>query len=305
MKRGIALASLAALACATPAPPPPLPACSPETAGVPLAYELRAPDGRSAFLQGSVHFARETEAALDPRATRALSEASVLVGELDMAELSPIEMAQIMLELGRLPEGQRLRNVLSPETWTLLVEHAEKTGTPLAPFEQLEPWVLALSFIGLSLVQAGFAPEQGVELQIYAGERPQETRGLETLGDQLALFDELPLDAQEHMLLDALRPSHENAAELEALFAAWRCGDAPGLEAVLSGMVGSDPKLEPFYEATIFQRNRSMADGVEEVLAESDRAFIVVGALHLVGARGIPALLEQAGYRVEQLRSGP
>lgn len=47
-----------------------------------------------------------------------------------------------------------------------------------------------------------------------------------------------------------------------------------------------------------------MADGIEEVLAEVDRAFIVVGALHLVGARGIPALLEQAGYRVEQVEGG-
>ena len=302
MKRSIVLASLAALACATP-PRAPLPACAQGTAGVPLAYELRAPDGRSAFLQGSVHFARETEAALDPRATQALHDANVLVGELDMADLSPVEMAQTLLAVGRLPEGQTLKDVLSPETWSLLQERAKETHTPLAPFEQFKPWVVALTFIGVSLTDAGYSPEEGVELQVYGGKHPKETRGLETLPDQLSLFDSLSLEQQEAMLRDALKPTEENAVDLETMFSAWRCGDAPGLEKVLSGMIDSDPDLEPFYEATIFRRNQTMAKGVEKVLGESDRVFIVVGALHLVGARGIPALLEQAGYRVEQLRA--
>jgi uncharacterized protein YbaP (TraB family) len=303
VKRSLILATLAVLACATPAPRAPLPACAQGTAGVPLAYELRAPDGRSAFLQGSVHFAREAEAELDPRAKQALHDAKILVGELDVADLSPLQMGQMLLAMGRLPKGQRLQDVLSPETWSLLQERAKATGTPLGPFEQLEPWVVALSFLGVSLSEAGYTAEEGVELQVYGGERPHETRGLESLQDQLSLFASLSLPQQEAMLRDALRPSEENALDLEAMFSAWRCGDAAGLEKVLSGMVDADPELQPFYEATIFRRNRRMADGVEKVLAESDRAFIVVGALHLVGARGIPALLQQAGYQVDQVRA--
>jgi hypothetical protein len=306
MPRRIALAALLTLACATPAPPaPPLPACAPTTPGVPLAFQLSAPDGSTAFLQGSVHFARQAEAQIDPRANEALRAADVLVGELDLSELSPLGMAQLLVELGRLPEGQTLESVLSPDTWSLLVARAEEVGSPLEPFQPLEPWVVALHFISISLVKAGYSPQQGVEMQVFAGERPQQTRALETLQDQLALFDDLSLADQEHMLRGALKPTAQSAAELEALFADWRCGDAAGLEAQLASMIAADPTLAPFYEATIFQRNLNMADGVEEVLAEVDRAFIVVGALHLVGARGIPALLEQAGYRVEQLRSQP
>ena len=303
MPRRFAAAALLLLSCASPPPPPPLPPCAPGTAGVPLAFELRAPDGRQAFLQGSVHFAREAEAGLDPRAQRALAEADVLVGELDMAALTPVESAELLIELGRLPEGQRLQDVLAPETWTLLQERADETGVVLQPLELLEPWVAAIVFLGFSLQQAGYTPEQGVELQVYASELPQQTRGLETIQEQFALFDDLPLDAQEHMLLDALRPSDESAIELESMFAAWRCGDAATLEGVLSEMMASDPKLSGFYEATIFTRNETMAKGVEKVVSESGRAFIVVGALHLVGARGIPALLEQAGFQVEQLRA--
>jgi len=300
MKRTPALALLATLACAS---PPPLPPCETDTPGVPLAYELHAPDGRTAFLQGSVHFARESEAAIDPRAKQALAKADVLVGELDMENLSPMQVAKQLYAMGRLPEGKQLSDVLSPETFALLKQRSEETGTPIEPFMQMKPWVLAMSFLAVSLVQSGFTPEEGVELQVYSSERPKATKGLETIGDQLALFDNMSFEAQDHMLRDALKPTDENAIQLDSMFSAWRCGDAPALEGVLTGMQAADPELAPFYEATIFQRNQRMAKGMQAVIAESQHAFIVVGALHLVGARGIPALLEQAGYRVEQLQA--
>jgi uncharacterized protein YbaP (TraB family) len=189
---------------------------------VPLAYELRAPNGAHAFLQGSVHFARGAEATLDPRAMRALREADVLVGELDMGELSQAEIAELTLEMGRLGPGERLQDRISPETWALLVERSKEEAIPVARFEQLEPWVVALSFIGLSLTRAGFAPEQGVELQVFGGERPDETRGLETITDQLSLFADLTPAAQEGMLRDALQSSPEATTQLETVFAAWR-----------------------------------------------------------------------------------
>lgn len=156
-RRGAAGLLALALGCAAQAPRASLPACAPGTAGVPLAYELRAPNGARAFLQGSVHFARETEAQLDPRALRALREGDVLAGELDLGELSQTEIAEITVEMGQLPRGQRLQDVVSPDTWALLTRRSEEAGIPLARFEPLEPWVVALSFIGLSLAQAGFA----------------------------------------------------------------------------------------------------------------------------------------------------
>jgi uncharacterized protein len=300
MKRTPALALLATLACAS---PPPLPPCEADTPGVPLAYQLHAPDGRTAFLQGSVHFARESEAAIDPRAKQALAQADVLVGELDMENLSPMQVAKQLYEMGKLPEGQQLPDVLSPETFALLQQRSKETGTPIEPLMGMKPWVLAMSFLAVSLVQSGFTPEEGVELQVYSSKRPKATKGLETIGDQLALFDNMSFEAQDHMLRDALKPTDENAIQLDSMFSAWRCGDAPALEAVLTGMQAADPDLAPLYEATIFQRNQRMAKGMQAVIAESQHAFIVVGALHLVGARGVPALLEQAGYRVEQLEA--
>jgi uncharacterized protein YbaP (TraB family) len=292
------------LGCAAFGARPPV-ECSPGTAGTPLAYELRAPDGSRAFLQGSVHFAQDEQATLDPRALAELRDAQLLVSEIDMQQLTPEDIRNKMVLMGSLPPGERMQDQLSPEAWERFRARMEQAGADPEVFQPFEPWVAALSLMGLSLIEAGFTPEEGVELQVYEAERPTATRGLETVGDQLALFDSLDRETQEVMLLQTLESSAENAAELQSMFTAWRCGDGAALDAMLGEMVAENPQLAGFYEATVYERNSRMADGVEAVLAEVDRAFVVVGALHLVGARGIPALLEQAGYEVEQLRMEP
>jgi uncharacterized protein YbaP (TraB family) len=107
------------------------------------------------------------------------------------------------------------------------------------------------------------------------------------------------------MLRETLSGGPQAMAELQDLFAAWRCGDGARLEAQMDAIVAASPKLAGFYEATLFARNRSMADALMQVLAEERSAFVVVGALHLVGERGIPALLARSGVDVVQVRKQP
>jgi uncharacterized protein YbaP (TraB family) len=50
----------------------------------------------------------------------------------------------------------------------------------------------------------------------------------------------------------------------------------------------------------IFDRNERWAEQVSEMLRGTDDVLVVVGAMHLAGARGLPALLEERGFRVEK-----
>jgi uncharacterized protein YbaP (TraB family) len=49
------------------------------------------------------------------------------------------------------------------------------------------------------------------------------------------------------------------------------------------------------------KRNPEMASSIERILQQDQVAFVGVGLLHLVGDNGLPQLLRQRGYDVEQV----
>ena len=94
----------------------------------------------------------------------------------------------------------------------------------------------------------------------------------------------------------------ENAdldAELANLGRAWRNGDAGGLEKLLLRDYREFPDL---YESIVYRRNRAWVPQVEALLQGEEDVLVVVGALHLVGERGLIELLRRRGVRAERYR---
>jgi uncharacterized protein YbaP (TraB family) len=293
-----ALLAAAAFGCAG-APPP-----SAAIAAGPLAYAVDAPGGGHALLFGSIHVARENQWSLPEHLMKELAQSELLVLEIDLAETGPDEMADLMFGLGTMPPGQRLRQVVSDETWDLLKERATQAGLEIEVLDGLKPWLVFLQLTVLSLEHAGFAAERGAEPVVVQHAPNLPVRGLETVYEQLSAFDDLSYPVQDRMLLDALRPTDEQAVEFDALMEAWRRGDARQLEAIVF-KDRNDPGLATFYEETFYRRNLRMAETLEEILLESERSFVVVGAAHLVGEGSIPHLLRAAGYEVRQVSGTP
>ncbi len=252
-----------------------------------------------------MHFVRGGAPALHPRVEAGLRDADLIVLEIDPDESRPEDIARALIEMAMLPPGQRLRDVVSAETWQLLEARAAQAKTDLAPLEVFEPWVVALMLIVGSITQIGFEAAAGTEQVALAAATDKQTLGLETAHGQLALFDALSPADQEEMLRGALEGDPNSASHLDAIADAWRCGDAAGVEAAIQTEMHDNPRLAAFYDATIFGRNVGMAEGIVDILQQEGGAFVVVGAAHLVGTRGIPALLEHAGYRVEPMRRQP
>jgi uncharacterized protein YbaP (TraB family) len=55
------------------------------------------------------------------------------------------------------------------------------------------------------------------------------------------------------------------------------------------------------YEKLLYTRNKNMVSKITEYLQTHETYFVIVGAGHLVGERGIVELLRKRGYLVEQL----
>ncbi len=69
----------------------------------------------------------------------------------------------------------------------------------------------------------------------------------------------------------------------------------------MSKSAGTDEGMASVYEKLVYQRNRRMTAKIEDLLRSKDTCFIVVGAGHLVGKKGIVELLKTKGYSVEQM----
>jgi uncharacterized protein YbaP (TraB family) len=81
---------------------------------------------------------------------------------------------------------------------------------------------------------------------------------------------------------------------------AWTSGDAQAMESALSDAVPPDPSLAPIVKKLFDERNVKMLSKIEGYLNSNGSYFVIVGAGHLVGERGLVELLKSRGYVVEQ-----
>ena len=105
-----------------------------------------------------------------------------------------------------------------------------------------------------------------------------------------------PLQAE--ILLQSLAEAANIEEQVGPMVAAWQAGDERGLEEALEEDFGDYPELA---ETLIYERNARWADQVDEMLEGDEDVLLVVGAMHLVGKRGLPALLRARGHRVDRL----
>lgn len=252
------------------------------------------------YLGGSVHLLKAGDAALPAAFDRAYSGSHALVMEMDLSKLDPMETAGWMLEHGSLPEGSSLRKVIGEDRYRRVSAEAGRLGLPLEALDNLAPWVLGLQLLELQYMKLGFDPQQGVEQQLErrAQTDGKQTTGLETLLEQLGLFEALSTEDQARFLDMVVSEMHGVEGETQSVVSAWRTGDANRLAALLGEEYKSFPAL---YRTLVTDRNRRWLPQIEKLLQGNENYFVVVGALHLVGEGGLLDLMRKDGFRPEAL----
>lgn len=256
-------------------------------------------DGDSTvYLFGSVHALPEGGFSIDGELARAWRDAQAVCLEVDTTALTPEETMQITLARAIDAEGRSLFDLLGGDADGIR-ERAAGAGVDLAPYAPFEPWFASLAITIAAFQQHGYQPDHGVEeiLQKQAAADGKKPCGLETVDEQLGLLDGLPAPIQREMLLQTIDEIAGLDRELAALLAGWRAGDDRALERLLDEDMAAYPEVA---ERLIYERNARWADKVAAMLEGGGDWLVVVGALHLVGDRGLPELLERRGFRVER-----
>jgi len=258
-----------------------------------------AKDDRVSYLYGTFHLGREAWMAPGPRASQALRETEVIALELD--PLDP----QMQRELAE-AAGQAHKDL--PASLKARLQAAlDAECLRLGPLEASPPefQVMALMFSAgrRDGLESSYGSEillsligRGLERPVISLENARLQVGV-MLGEteaETALFVEESLN---DIAKGKTRKVIIKTAEI------WEQGDLAVLERYADWCECVDTEIErKFMKRALDERNPALADGIDQLHRQGKKVFAAVGALHMVGPQGLPALLASRGYQVRRLR---
>ncbi len=199
-------------------------------------------------------------------------------------------------------DGRRLADHFDGATLAQ-VRAALGAGAPSEEaFARLKPWAVLLLLAQPPVPGGG--PTVDEILADLARQRRMTPVGLELPDEQVAALDTIPVASQVALVRWTLAHRAQLPADHERAVQAWLAGDLAGLAALAAAPGRRDPAMAPhFAELTrhlVVNRSAQMAHRLFVPLREG-RVFVAVGALHLHGADGVPALVRDQGYRVTRV----
>ena len=251
------------------------------------------------YILGSIHVLRPSDYPLAPAVLHAYSDANSIFMEVNLAQIDPQRMQTELLASARLPEGKTLAGIMGEVRYKRAQVLAREVGIDIGIFDAFAPWFAAEAISQLQLQQLGFQPKSGVEMFFLDQARAdgKSVAGLETVHDQIALFDALSMDEQAEYLVSSLEEAHDLPKEVDAMVHAWASGDTQWFADQLKTEIDRDPML---YDSVLGARNRKWVPKIEALLNDDKNYLVIVGTAHLVGQGSVIALLKKDGITAAQ-----
>jgi uncharacterized protein len=255
-------------------------------------------DGRSSYLYGTVHIARVGWMVPGPRVAAALAASDLVALELDM--LDPNVQRRLAAAMAADPAAP-LPELLQRRL------HAQLDAACLArqAMAALAPELQLAALTTLAAREDGLDPAYAIDttLAVHARAFGKAVISLESPEMQVALLRGDPASAPQAMD-HALRQLElgEARSMLQRIARLWDEGRADELEryAQWCGCAETDADRAAL-RRLLDERNEPLAERIAAEHGAGRRVFAAVGALHLVGPVGLPALLAARGFEVQRV----
>lgn len=285
----IILASFAATASAQPGP---------AADGKNFFWKVRS-EKSTVYLLGSIHFLKKSAYPLSRTIEEAFASSDSLAVEANVNDATKVNIKKLV-DKALYQDEEGIEGHLSPRTLELLKKELDAAGLPFALFSRYRPWFLGLTISSFELMKQGYDPAFGIDQYFLArAEGKMKIIELESLDYQIDLLSGLSPHEEELFLRYSLEELKTMGGEVDNLVERWKRGDTEGIEEIMrKGLSG--PEFSSVEEKLFYRRNRQMTAKIGEFLKRDGTVFVVVGAGHMVGPKGIVELLRADGHSVIQ-----
>jgi len=269
-------------------------------AGSPMLWRIEHPDTnngiRSSYIYGTIHIDDEKVMAIPDSVVRRLTAADTLMLELELNAGGSVNILRKML----FTDGRNLKQVIGEAEFNEVALALTESGNQLPGdiLSVLKPWAAMLLLIRPENNSGTFLDKKLANIARTSGIRIE---GLETIDEQLSIFDDLTLTDQVNLLRSTMSTLTEKNQAYRELLAAYLSGDLEKLVQVSTDQEPKDRKLAELIKTRlIYDRNQKMFDRLQQRL-QAGNTFIAIGTLHLPGELGLLEKLRLAGYRLTRV----
>ncbi|MHB8104795.1 MAG: TraB/GumN family protein [Dehalococcoidales bacterium] len=256
------------------------------------------------YLLGSIHYASEDLYPLDGVIEAAFNSADYLVVEVNVSNIDSNDpyYRDAVLKYATYPQREGLKENLPGDLYNQLKVKLAAYGVDITSVNPVRPWLLSMAMGTSTGQELNLSTEYGIDYHFLLEAQKNNMRILQLEGfiDELSALSAVP---DEVMVKEILSDNifYSAADILNLLFDAWETGNAAKMEGVTYLGPLFEPEMAPYNEIILEQRTHNWMNKIEKYLADDETYFVVVGAGHLVGEKGLLNLLKNEGYTIEQL----
>jgi uncharacterized protein YbaP (TraB family) len=244
---------------------------------------------KPSYLFGTIHLMCNNELKIPKIVEEKFNTAQKLFLEINLDD--PNMMKDMMLGM-QMKDSSTLENLMGNKFDSVSTIFQNTTGMPLKMLNTAKPFLL-ISMLYPSILQCTPVSWESV-FQKMAKDKGMEIEGLETLKDQMNVFDKIPYKVQSDMFVKMLLNIDSSKKEFDTMLQVYKNKDINQLNILTN-------KEEDFGEYTdilLDNRNHNWIPVIGEQ-AKKMPTFFAFGAGHLGGEKGVINLLRKAGFTVK------
>jgi len=263
-----------------------------------LLWKVTGKGIKPSYVFGTIHMIAADDFFWNKSMEKAFKKTKKIVMEMDMSQ--QMAMAVQMMQLAPMKGGEVLKDLVSEADYeTIETYFTEEAKSPQAKmtFGMAQSWqpMLLQSLLYMEMIDG---PVKAYEMVLTAKAKEADMAfgGLETVADQMAVFNSIPYKTQAEGLLEMiqnLKKGDEGANEFAKMVVFYKDQDVDGM---LESMQGELEEMGS-QEDMLDNRNLKWIPQIIEI-SKKTPTFYAVGAGHLGGEKGVIRLLRKEGFKV-------